>query len=201
MCDYALIATWLDVSRLANKAQIRCEWVLKGSFKKGLFITKSQNERKHQSYNQLAETLIFRVFASEVYAVCKYAKDKTYFVRFFQNFLTMAINTLGHIRSSGSTPKAIKTHAPYHSSQDSGENMANFHPRIGWQMVGRWFYFGKNRKNEPQSQIKYLYLQKGHKEYGHDKVLAMQQHVQTTTQRWQHRRGAPFAIRHDPIVS
>lgn len=42
MCDYALIATWLDVSRLANKAQIRCEWVLKGSFKKGLFITKSQ---------------------------------------------------------------------------------------------------------------------------------------------------------------
>ena len=36
---------------------------------------------------------------------------------FFQNVLAKATNTLGHIRSSGSTPKSIKTRAPYHSSQ------------------------------------------------------------------------------------
>ena len=124
----------MDVSRLAKKAQIRHEWVLKGSFKKGLFITKSQKERKHQGYSQLAGTLIFRVFASEAHTVCKYAKGKAYFVRFFQNVLAKATNTLGHIRSSGSTPKAIKTRAPYHSSQDSGEHMANIHPRIEWQI-------------------------------------------------------------------
>ncbi|WP_036894364.1 hypothetical protein [Prevotella sp. S7-1-8] len=108
---------------------------IKGELLKRTFYNKiTKNERKHQSYNQLAGMLIFRVFASEVYAVCKYAKDKTCFVRFFQNVLAKATNTLGHIRSSGSTPKSIKTRPPYHSSQDSGENMANFRPRIEWQI-------------------------------------------------------------------